>query len=311
MSLTVKQSDRLHRFSFDGIPVRGQWVRLSEVIDDATKIRSYPAKVNELLGQMLASVALFADNLKFAGAVALQSRGGGKLLRTLAECRNHTDLRGIAHLQEEAPWPVAQDSLTAWLPADSSQLALSLVPDDPQTQAPYQGMIPLQAARLDAVLEAYFAASEQLPTRLYLASDTSGRSAAGLLIQKLPHADDATEVAESTAEAQWEEIQILASTVTPEELLSLNPERLLARLFHELPCRLHPARELRYRCSCTKAKSDRTLLTLGADDVHALLQECNPIEVDCEFCGQRYSYDAIDVAALFERPSGPNDETVH
>ncbi|MEM7294504.1 MAG: Hsp33 family molecular chaperone HslO, partial [Pseudomonadota bacterium] len=144
MTRIVTQTDRLHRFSFDGIPVRGQWVRLDQVVKEATRMRDYPAPISELLGQMLASVALLADNLKFTGAVALQSRGTGKLLRSLAECRNHTDLRGIAHFNAEGPWPASGASLNAWLPTNS-QLALSLVPTDPNKEAPYQGLIDVSA----------------------------------------------------------------------------------------------------------------------------------------------------------------------
>ena len=95
----TEDDDQLYRVTFVDFPVRGQWVRLKRTIADAHAVRSYPAAITDLLNQMFAAVAMFADNLKFEGAVALQSRGeGGALIRSLAECRDQQYLRGIAHL---------------------------------------------------------------------------------------------------------------------------------------------------------------------------------------------------------------------
>ena len=101
--------DRLHRFTFEGLPVRGQWVRLTDTVAAANAVREYPQEIKNLLNQMFAAVAMFADNLKFEGAVALQSRGNGALIRSLAECREHKYLRGIAHLSEEIEAPAERD----------------------------------------------------------------------------------------------------------------------------------------------------------------------------------------------------------
>ncbi len=93
--------DILHRFSFADLPIRGQWVRLEKALGLTTVQRDYPYALQSLLNEMLAAVAMVADNLKFDGAVALQSRGSGVLRRSLAECRNQGLLRGIMHLDEE------------------------------------------------------------------------------------------------------------------------------------------------------------------------------------------------------------------
>ena len=107
-------TDTLHRFTFDGLPMRGQWVRLQGVLADATANRKYPDAISELLAKQLAAVSMFADSLKFQGAVALQSKGDGALIRSLAECREQHKLRGIAHLDEELPLP-GDANLSSWL----------------------------------------------------------------------------------------------------------------------------------------------------------------------------------------------------
>jgi molecular chaperone Hsp33 len=300
--------DYLHRFTFEGLPVRGQWVRLTDTIAAANAVRDYPVEIKNLLNQMFAAVAMFADNLKFEGAVALQSRGNGALIRSLAECREHKYLRGIAHLSEEIAAPAARDDLAAWL--NQGQLALSLIPPADTQQAPYQGLVPLEHATLAANLETYLENSEQLPSRLYLANTSD--TVTGLLLQRLPSADRGTEISLAAEEDAWHTIVTLADTVTDEELLSLSPENMLSRLFAEYTCRLYPARELAYRCTCSRAKSDRTLRILDRQEVESLFAELGQIYVDCEFCGTRYTYDAVDIGELLNSPTqNPDPDIVH
>jgi len=145
-------ADRLHRFTFEDVPVRGQWVRLEQSVAAAEAAKNYPQPVKRLLNQMFAAVAMFADNLKFEGAVALQSKGDGALIRSLAECREQKYLRGIAHLDDSRPLPEDPDDLAAWL--NHGQLALSLIPPADTQQAPYQGLVPLQQPTLSENLRA-------------------------------------------------------------------------------------------------------------------------------------------------------------
>ncbi|MCR9259914.1 MAG: Hsp33 family molecular chaperone HslO [Pseudomonadaceae bacterium] len=112
-TLETSENDQLYRFTFENYPVRGQWVRLTQTTQAAHSVNEYPLAIKKLLNEMFAVVAMFADNLKFDGAIALQSKGGdGALIRTLAECRERQFLRGIAHIDS------AQSA-----PADSSCLA--------------------------------------------------------------------------------------------------------------------------------------------------------------------------------------------
>jgi molecular chaperone Hsp33 len=285
-------TDMLRRFSFVDLPIRGQWVRMEHVLADAFRHKAYPAVVEELLGQMFAAVVMFADNLKFEGAVALQSQGDGALTRSLAECRGQHFLRGIAHLDTDRPQP-RTTNLRDWLGA--GRLALSLIPEQ-SNQQPYQGLVELEHANLAANLEHYFATSEQLQTRIFFASRTQATT--GLLLQRLPDADDAGEVELDAAEDAWHTLTTLAATVTDDELASLDATTLLRRLFHEYPLRVREPRELTYRCTCTRAKSDQTLRVFGAEELDDILRQDGEINVDCEFCGTKYRYDAVDVAAL-------------
>lgn len=300
----TRAQDIIHRFSFDAGPVRGQWVRLTDVLTEVSRHQPYPENVAELLGEMLAAVALVADGIKFEGAVALQSRGPGPLTTVLAECRSRHLLRGIARWPETTP-PPDSDSLQALL--GNGQLALTLIPENADTRsqrAPYQGMVGLIDQHLAGNLERYFQESEQLPTLLRFASD--GESVTGLLLQRLPDADDATEIELDQGDAFWEEIGILTGTLTEAELTELNPDRLLSRLFAEHLLTLQPPRSLAFQCTCSRVKTRDTLQAFSREELMELLEEDIPpkapgeILVTCEICGATERFDTFDIHLMFE-----------
>ena len=106
MTITMSTSeamtaDIIHRFSFDQAPIRGQWIRLDQVLNALNERQSYPPPVQALLAEMLAAVTMVADGIGYPGSVALQARGAGPLTTLLAECRSQHMLRGIARWPED------------------------------------------------------------------------------------------------------------------------------------------------------------------------------------------------------------------
>jgi molecular chaperone Hsp33 len=153
----------------------------------------------------------------------------------------------------------------------------------------YQGIVPLAGADLAGALEAYFGASEQLPTRLWLTADE--RRAAGLMLQRLPAAHGSRE--------DWERIGLLAHTLSPRELGTLAAEDLLYRLFHEERVRIFEPDPVAFRCTCSRERVEGVLRALGRAEVEDILAEQGAIEVDCEFCNRHYRLDSVDALKLF------------
>lgn len=248
----------------------------------------------------------------------MQSQGNGALRRSLAECRDHTNLRGIMHLTDDTSFPRSNHDgsnhdIGAWL--GQGQLALTLIPDEETGMQPYQGLVALEKQDLAKCLEDYFARSEQLDTRLHFANGVDARGVTGLLLQRLPNHPDASEADCDAAQDAWETLTALTATVTNAELGELDVETLLHRLFHEYPCVLQTPKTLAYQCTCNSERTDSTLMMLGKDDLGALLKEQGEITVDCEFCGRRYGYDAIAVARLMgqidELAQAKNENPLH
>ncbi|MGB5832109.1 MAG: Hsp33 family molecular chaperone HslO [Thiohalocapsa sp.] len=280
--------DSLHRFVFERLGVRGELVRLDASFRAVLDRHSYPGAVQRPLGEALAAVLLLTATLKFEGSLILQAQGDGPLRTLVAQGTHNRTVRGLARWDGDVP----QGDL-AQLFGDG-RLVLTL---DPVRGERYQGIVPLQGSGLGAAIEAYFGASEQLPTRLWLAVD--GRRAVGLMLQRMPGGGE--------DEDGWNRTTMLADTVTEEELLRLPVRDLLRRLFHEEDVRLFEPEPVAFRCGCSRGRIAETLRAMGRQEVDDIVEERGSVDVTCEFCNRDYSFDAVDAHELFANGVVPAD----
>lgn len=275
--------DKLQRFHFRDSPVRGEICQVSRAYHEVLERRDYPAAVQVLLGQALSAAALMASMLKLKGSLILQIQGDGPLSLLVAESNERGELRAIARhgddIQPDGEWT----ALTG-----RGHLVLTIDPDEGER---YQGVVPLEGASLAAALGHYFAQSEQLPTEFFLFAD--GHAAGGLMLQVLPGHDEGDDA------DIWPRVCNLAGTLKMVEMRSLDLEEVLYRLFHEEQVELFASSELSFKCSCSRERSRNALRSLGMDELRAIAQEHGGfIDVDCQFCHQRYRFDSVDIEQM-------------
>jgi molecular chaperone Hsp33 len=295
----MSDGDALRRFMFEGFPVRGQLVQLGASWREVLARQEYPPAVRAVLGEAMAACVLLASTLKFDGMLTLQLQGEGELTLLVAQCGNDLAVRGLAKWQGSNP----QGSL-AELTA-GGRLVITI--ERAKRGERYQGIVLADTETLAECLEGYFAQSEQLPTRLWLAAD--GSRAAGMLLQQLPGGESS-----GTDDADgWRRTGMLADTVAPEELLGLAPEALLRRLFHEEDLRLSEHRRVSFRCSCNRGRVESALRLLGRGELDELLASEGRIEVRCEFCNAAYELDRVDVERLLAEQGSvpPQSDRLH
>jgi len=286
--MPMLDSDYTQRFLFDDTDVRGEWVGLERSYVEVLAKHAYPEPVAQLLGELLAAAALLVGTLKFDGLLVLQARSAGAVPLLMVECSSEREVRGIARYHADQLTPGA--TLAELMP--EGVLAMTV---DPANGQRYQGIVALDGVTLADSLSNYFSSSEQLPTRFWLNAD--GRRASGMLLQQLP-ADRIRDSEER--EASWQHLRTLADTLTAEELLGLNTETLLHRLYHEEQVRLFEPRPIRFSCSCSRERSANALVSLGQPDAERLLAEQGgSVTIDCQFCNEKYRFDAADIAQLF------------
>ena len=308
----------LHKFIFDGLPVRGMLVRLTGAWQEILKRRQasggYPTPVMQLLGEMTAAGALMQSNIKFNGALILQIFGDGPVKLAVAEVQPDLSLRATATVTGNID---AGTTLSEMVNVNNQgRCAITL---DPQNKLPgqqaYQGVVPLfgdqheKIENLSEVLEHYMLQSEQLDTKLILAAD--GQVAAGLLIQRLPVKGqgnlqgtidrDANED-EIGVNEDYKRISILASTLKREELLTLDVDTILHRLFWEEPHTRFEPLSPSFACSCSRPRVSNMLRGLGTQEIESIIAERGAVGVTCEFCGAHYDFDPVDAAQIFTNP---------
>ncbi|MFW3898767.1 Hsp33 family molecular chaperone HslO [Pseudomonas bharatica] len=284
----VPDTDFTQRFIFDERDVRGELVSLETSYARVLEKHPYPQPVAQLLGELMAAAALLVGTLKFDGLLILQARSDGPVPLLMVECSSEREIRGIARYDGDALGVDA--GLRELMP--NGVLALTI---DPHHGKRYQGVVELDGADLAESFTNYFVMSEQLGTRFWLSAD--GKRARGMLLQQLPvdRQPDADERADS-----WAHVSAIANTLSRDEQLGLDSETLLHRLYHEDAVRLFDIQPLQFRCSCSRERSGNALVSLGLEDARELLVEHGgEIEVDCQFCNERYRFDTADVEQLF------------
>jgi molecular chaperone Hsp33 len=306
----------LHKFLFEGLPVRGMLVRLTDSWQEVLRRHaqshhplSEPTCV--LMGEMAAAAVLMQANINFQGALVLQISGDGPVKLAVAEVQSDLSFRVMA--QEGSAVPL-QGGLEALVNVrGQGRCAITLDPKSRMPgQQPYQGVVSLHGdqreplQQLSQVLEHYMLQSEQLDTRLILAANSD--IAAGILIQRLPvqgagnvgaglRNEDHIRLSEA-----YNRIAHLAATLSQDELLQLDADTVLRRLFWEETMQRFAPLGPRFECTCGRERVGSMLQSLGQPEVMGIIREQGQVEVACEFCAMQYRFDAIEADALFIAP---------
>lgn len=273
----MSQSDQLVRFLFREKDVRGEIVQVAASLDLMLQNHQYAQPVKQLLAELVAATSLLTATLKFEGQIAVQIQGDGPVKFAAVNGNNKQQFRGVVRMQSE----VTGDSFLELI--GQGFLLVTVTPDQGER---YQGVIPVTGNSLSETLEAYFNQSEQLPTRIYLHTDIGDvhNKAAGLLLQVLP-------VDQDKAKHDFAELEQLTDTITAEELLTLAPEDMLYRLFHQEVVELFPAQKVEFVCGCSRDKCEAAIISLGQAAIEEHIAE-GKLDISCEYCNTTYHFDS-------------------
>jgi molecular chaperone Hsp33 len=276
--------DQFRRFLLEDLDIRGIVVRLGPAWRAMLQGRSYAPPVARTLGEMCAITVAIGGQMKSDGRLTFQLRGAGPIQRLVIDCESGHGplrLRGMATANN-----VVADQPAAVL-LSHGQLVMTL--DLPEARQPFQSTVPIEGQRVSDIFEQYISRSEQQPTRIVLAADE--HHAAALFVQKLPDAD------RKDADG-WTRVQHLIETVKTAELLDLDGETLLSRVFHEEAVRVFTPRGVAYHCPEDWAKIHSMLRSLGRDELQAILDEHGEILVRDDICNREYRLGPSEVEAM-------------
>lgn len=321
----IAWDDSVLPFQLDHSNSRGRVARLDGVLEGVLSQHDYPPQVEALVAEMTLLTALIGQTVKLRWKLSLQvqSKGAVRMIATdyFAPTADGEPARIRAYASYDA------DRLTDDSPFDQvGEGYFAVMIDQGQGTTPYQGITPLDGGSLSACAEAYFAQSEQLPTRFSLSfgrSTVPGEAehwrAGGVMLQNMPKASpfaaqgegtgevlQASDLVHGEEEENWNRVNILLDTVDELELIgpSITPTDLLLRLFHEEQPRVFDAQAVRFGCTCSEDRVRQSLSIYSARDIETMTTDDGRVTADCQFCGAHYDLDPATVGFEAEAQNG-------
>ena len=276
------RTDYVQRFLFEELDIRGRLTCLTGAWRRMLDGRGYPPRIVELLGHTTALNVLLGANRKGTGRVTLQVQGSGPVRLLVTDCTSELQIRGMASYEKDFSF---RDQKT--LLGDGK---LSVTLEDGKSGQMYQSLVPLEGDSLEQIFAHYLSQSEQLPAYLRLFAD--GDAVCGLLLEKLPKADERDPDG-------WNRVTQLAATLRLDETRDAQPYDLLTRVFPEELMRVFRLYAVEYHCPYDDGKVKDMLRGLGRGEVEAILAEQGEVVIRNEMCNHEYRFDAQAVAELF------------
>ncbi len=319
--------DTVLPFQLDASDIRGRVARLDGVLGGILKQHDYPAQVEALVAEMALLTALIGQTIKLRWKLSLQIQSKGPVRMIATDYYGPTEEGDPARIRAYASYDA--DRLTDGVPFDNiGEGYFAVIIDQGQDMTPYQGISPLVGPSLAASAEAYFAQSEQLPTRFQLSfgKSTEGGGtehwrAGGVMLQHMPEASPLMARSEGEGDIlkpsdllsgdkheNWRRVNILLDTVEELELIGphLPPNDLLLRLFHEELPRVFDPQAVRFGCTCSEERVRQSLSIYSAKDIETMTTDDGRVTADCQFCGAHYDLDPKSVG--FDAETGPSDD---
>ena len=327
MSLGTKIAwdDTVLPFQLDVPDMRGRVARLDGVLDGILKQHDYPQVVEALVAEMALLTALIGQTVSLRWKLSLQVQSKGAV-RMIATDYYAPQVEGEpAQIRAYASFD--RDRLTDAVPFDQvGEGYFAIMIDQGEGTQPYQGITPLAGGSLSACAEAYFAQSEQLPTRFSLSFGKSTEPgvgehwrAGGIMLQHMPKASPfaasgegggdiltATDLVDGEEGESWSRVNILLDTVEDLEMIgpSVAPTDLLVRLFHEEQPRVYDAQQVQFGCTCSEDRVRQSLSIYSAQDIEKMTTDEGTVTADCQFCGAHYVLDPTTVGFEADGPDG-------
>jgi len=288
------RGDALTPFVFENAAVRGAYVWMPLTAREVLACHPYPPAVARVLGELLTACALLASTIKFEGSLIAQLSGNGPVRLLVVECTHTLAMRAMAQWDDARIASLAADASLADLAggAQHGRLVLTLDPKGAGTM--YQGIVALESGSVAGVIEHYLATSEQLQSRMILA--TRENAAAGMLVQRLPGATE-------TDDETWARVQAIVADLDANALLdAASASDAIAAAFAEDDVRVFKPRDVSFACSCSRERVTRALRIAGLAEVESILAERGSVEMTCEFCNRRYVFSPAEARAVFAGP---------
>lgn len=276
--------------------IRGFAITSKDMVEYARESHNTSPVVTAALGRMLSAGAMMGTMMKGEDDVlTLQIQGSGPMKGITVTADAKGNVKGFPNVADVMLPPNKEGKLDV---GGAIDLGILRVIKDLGLKEPYVGTVPLQTGEIAEDLTYYFATSEQVPSSVGLGvlmnKDNTVAQAGGFIIQLMPFTSD------EVIERLEENIRNLPSVTT---MLSegKTPEMILETVLDGFDVTIHEKTDTRFLCDCSSERVERSLCSLGEEDVADIIAEGKPIEVKCQFCNKAYHYTVDQLKELRKR----------
>lgn len=292
-------TDRIHKFISKDLSFRAAVAVGTNVVKEMQSIqKTYPI-ATMAVGRSMMAASLMASQLKNEQLVSIYFRGNGPLEMFFAEADHEGHVRGYT----PNPQLSAVGSGTSLSPAIGKGL-LTVVHSHPQQKAPQRGTVAIQTGEVAEDIAFYLFQSHQVRSLVSLGVKVNSyglvQGAGGLIIELLPGFQEATvEKLEKNFSKVTSLSEMISNGAGVNEIVA---EYIGDIEVHDLD---HPY-TLSYQCRCSKERLGHALALLGHMEVEKMIEENEPANARCEFCGRQYQIEIAELQILLEKlRSGP------
>jgi molecular chaperone Hsp33 len=264
----------------------------TDLVNEACRLHGTSATASAALGRALSGGALMAALLKEGQRLALKMEADGPLKKNIVEAESGGTVRGFVGVPDvDLPLKEMKLDVSGALGREGFLTVIK----DFGLEKPYSGIVKLRTGGIAEDIAYYLTESEQIPSAVGLGvfvEPTGVISAAGgFLIQTLPPSDaEVVDTLVARLEGMPPVTQNLRSGKSPEDMLDI--------IFEGIPYHILEKRELVLKCTCSRERIERVLISLGKKEIADMIASQGEAEVDCEFCRTRYHFNREELEQL-------------
>lgn len=264
----------------------------TNLVEDARNRHGTYPTATAALGRTLTGGCLLGALLDPGQRVALKFAGNGPLGKIVVEAEGDGTVRGYVE-RPEVDLPPRNGKLDVG--GALGREGFLTVSKDLRLREPYNGIVKLYTGEIASDIAYYLTESEQIPSAVglgvFVETDGTVTASGGFLVQSLPPADEALI---DTLAVRMEKMP----PVTRQLKEGRTPEDLLAAIFEDVPYRTIETKRLAFRCSCSRARVEQALITLGMKQMGEVIRDKDVFDISCHFCNRTYVFTREELERL-------------
>lgn len=267
-----------------------------DVVEAARSIHNTSPVATAALGRLLTAGAIMGGMCKNnSDVLTLQIQCSGPIGGLTVTSNAKAQVKGYVNNPNIMLPPSPRGKLDVGKALDLGVLS---VIKDIGLKEPYVGQCNLVSGEIAEDLTYYFATSEQIPTSVALGvlmeKDNTVKHAGGFIIQLMPFAE---ENLISDLETRLKDF----SSITTLMDQGMTPEDMMRQLFKGYDISINDSIVPEYHCDCSKQRVYKAVMSIGQKDIEEMIADNQPIEVNCHFCNQSYTFNVEDLKCMLQK----------